>query len=57
MPEFTYNYDDQYDCLGLFVDGKLVTEWSCPGTPEQGLEEFKKIYLAGMNHTKEKTSE
>ncbi len=47
-PSFSYKTDPDYGLIEISVDGQLLAEWSYEDDPEESLNEFKKIYLAGM---------
>lgn len=47
-PEFTYQTDPDVGLIEIFVDGQLMAEWCYEDDPKSTLDEFKKVYLAGM---------
>ena len=52
--KITWEYDEEYDKLDIYVDGKLCVEWSTFGIdPKYQVKEFKRIFMLGYNYNKE----
>ena len=51
-PKITWEYDDEYDKLDIYVDGKLNAEWAVYTTPEDSVTEFTRVFNLGINWAK-----
>ena len=51
-PRFSWKYDEQYDLLEIFVDGKLAGEWGAIVDPEDQVKEFERVFRLGMTYEK-----
>ena len=51
-PIFSWKYDEQYDLLEIFVDGKLAGEWGAIVDPEDQVKEFERVFNLGRQYEK-----
>lgn len=49
-PRFTSEINIDSGLIRMLVDDELITVWSYDDDPESSIEEFKEIFLAGMDY-------
>ncbi len=49
MPNITHILDEDEVFIEFFVNGTFITKLDCDGDPEESLDEFNKIYMAGFD--------
>lgn len=50
QPNFTYKSEPDSGVIELYVDGELITTWSVDDDPEICFDEFKNIFMEGINY-------
>ena len=57
IPHFTYEYDDDSNCITIFVDDNELCDYWCDAEPLDVFKEVVEVFEAGMKWQKENAND